>query len=169
MSFTLDTYANLADIVAVPIALIGVGFVAIQLYLSRIEDKSENLKRQKEVTLDAYNRVRDDLSVRLGNIRKELGLNNMYEILNDSHIKKIHDSEKLRIEINIILSIFERFAVGVHHKVYNLNLINDLSGTVFIQTYKQFQLYINDARKDSRTFYEGYEKLVNKLEHLKGV
>ena len=167
MNFDLNTYGNIADIVAVPIAIIGVGFVASQLYLSRIQDKTENLKRQKEVTLDAYNRVRDDLSERLGSIRKKLGLNSMYVIVDNTIVEKILDSEKLRMEMTVILSIFERFSVGVHHEIYNRNLINDLSGMVFIQTYKQFEPYIHEVRKKSKTFYEEYEKLVRELEYIR--
>ena len=140
-----------------------------QLYLSRIEDKSEHLKRQKEVTLDAYNRVRDDLAQRLGIMRKKLDLGNRYIVVDDAHIKKILENEKLRTEVGIILSIFERFAMGVHHGVYNRNLINDLSGTVFIQTYKQVEPYIHELRKDSKAFYEGFEKLVRELEYIREI
>ena len=91
----------------------------------------------------------------------------MFEDLNESQIQKIIMDEGLRTDVRKMLGIFERFAVGVHHDVFNVNIICDLSGTVFIQTFKQFKPYIDMARKDSKTFYINYENLVNELKAIK--
>ena len=170
MNWNLDAFGNIADIIAVPIAIIGVGFLARQMYLSRIEDKSEHLKRQKEATLNAYNLVRDDLSERTGKIRKKLNLKDMYTKFTHNEVKKIHEDEKLRIEMPIVLGIFERFSIGVQHGVYNRDLISDLSGNVFINTYRQFEPYIQDVRREfGYNVYNGFEQLTKELEYIREV
>jgi len=165
---SLDSFANIADIVAIPIAILGVYFVVRQLSLARVESEKEHQRRKNEITLNAYNAIREDLRDTLFKVREKLHLKDMYDDFNENHIQKILMDEALKNDVSRMLSIFERFAVGVHHDVFNINLIHDLSGTVFIQTFKQFKPYIDHARKKgSKTFYIDYEKFVKELEIIR--
>jgi len=164
---SLDTLGNIADIVAIPIAILGVYLVVKQLSMARIENEKEHKRRKNEITLNAYNSIREELRNTSFAVRNKLHLNDMFYDFNENHIQKIYMDEELKNDVSKMLSIFERFAVGVHHDVFNINLINDLSGTVFIQTFKQFKPYIYESRKNSKTFYFDYEKLVNELEAIR--
>jgi len=162
----LDTLGNIADIIAIPIALVGVYLVIKQLYLARIESENEH-KRRKEITLNAYNAIREELRETSKKVRETLQLENMFSQLDDNHVQQIYLNRDLKNDVTKMLSIMERFALGVHHDVFDINLINDLSGTVFIQTFKQFKPYIEKSRENSKTFYTDYEKLANELEILR--
>jgi len=164
---SLDSFGNIADIVAVPIAIVGLYFVVRQLSLARAESEKEHQRRKNEITLNAYNAIREDLRETSFKVREKLHLKNMFDDLNENHTKKILMDEELKTDVSKMLSIFERFAVGVQHDVFNINLISDLSGTVFIQTFKQFKPYIDVVRENSKTFYIAYEELVKELETIK--
>jgi len=62
-----------------------------------------------------------------------------------------------------MLGYLNKFAVGIKYDVFNINLVNDLAGLLFIETYRQFNPYINWVRKDASHFYVEYEELVKKL------
>jgi hypothetical protein len=56
--------------------------------------------------------------------------------------------------------------VGIKYDVFNIYLLNDLSGSLFIQTYRQFKPYIDWVRKDEALFYVDYERLVERLKQI---
>ncbi len=45
---SLDTFANIADIVSIPIGIIGIILVLHQLYLTRVESEKEHLRTKNE-------------------------------------------------------------------------------------------------------------------------
>ena len=45
---SLDSLGNVADIIAVPIALAGVYLVVRQLYLSRIESENKHIRKKRK-------------------------------------------------------------------------------------------------------------------------
>ncbi len=162
----LDSLGNVADIVAVPIALTGVYLVVRQLYLSRVESENEHLRRKKEITLSSYNEFREDIRDSYNRIEDKLHIEN-YEVLNENHIQQIKLNSELKNDVTKLLSFMERFAIGVQHDIFDIKFIDDLSGRVFIETFKQFKPYINETRKISRKYYTGYEKLVKELEIIR--
>jgi hypothetical protein len=84
--------------------------------------------------------------------------------LNKNQIQQISLNSEIKNDVIKLLSFMERFAIGVQHNIFDIKFISDLSGRVFIETFKQFKPYIDDSRKESKTYYIGYEKLVKELE-----
>jgi len=162
----INTLANYADILSVPLAIIGIILVVRQLKLSLEESEREHTRRQKEMTLNAYNAIRGELRRSIRNIRNRLGIEDMFDRFTKEHLDKILTDKELRHEVIKMLGMINKFAVGVKHDVFNIELVNDLAGRLFIETYYQFEPYIKHVRQKSPTFYIEYERMVKRLESL---
>lgn len=163
----VDTLANYADIVAVPLAMLGIYFIVRQLKLALIESELDHQRRQNEMTLNAYNTVRGDLRDTIRRIRMKLRLADMFDEFTDDNLDQIMNDKILRDDVAKMLGFLNKFAVGIKHDVFNIDLVNDLAGTLFICTFKQFHPYIAKAREDYENFYKDYEELVMELEYMR--
>ena len=163
----LDTFGNIADIVAIPLAMLGLVLILHQLRMAREESRREHQRRQNEMTLSAYNTVRGDLRETIRRVRIKLELEDMFDVFTEKHLHQITNDKELRDDVARMLGFLNKFAVGIKHDVFNIGLVNDLAGKLFIETYKQFKPYIVWVRKDSETFYIDYENLVLNLQELR--
>jgi len=164
----LDTFANVADIVSIPIGIVGLILVLHQLYLTRLESEKEHLRMKNEMTLNAYSTVRKDLREITSKVRNRLDISDMFDHVTDEQIDMILNDKNLRHDVAEMLSLLNKFAVGVKHDIFNIDIINELSGKYFIKTHKQFAPYIKIARENSDTLYYEYDVLVNKLKIMHG-
>ena len=162
-----ETLANYADIVAVPLAMIGIYYIVRQLKLALLESERDHQRRQNEMTLNAYNTVRGDLRDTIRRIRVTLGLSDMFSEFTQENLEHIMRDEVLRDDVAKMLGFVNKFAVGINHDVFNIYLVNDLAGKLFIQTFQQFYPYIQRVREDYTGFYKDYEELVYKLEEIR--
>ena len=163
----VDSIANYADIIAVPLAMIGIYYIVRQLKLALLESERDHQRRQNEMTLNAYNTVRGDLRDTIRRIRITLGLSDMFSEFTQENLEQIMTNEVLRDDVAKMLGFVNKFAVGINHDVFNIYLVNDLAGKLFIQTFQQFNPYIQRVREDYEGFYQDYEELVYKLEKIR--
>lgn len=163
----IDTIANYADIMAIPLAIIGLYYIVRQLKLALLESERDHQRRQDEMTLNAYNTVRGDLRDTIRRIRIQLGLKDMFDTLSKDNLEQIMSDNHLRDDVAKMLGFVNKFAVGINYDVFNIYLVNDLAGKLFIQTFKQFYPYISRVREDYDGFYRDYEGLVYKLEKIR--
>lgn len=163
----IDLLANYADIIAIPLAIIGLYYIVRQLKLALLESERDHQRRQDEMTLNAYNTVRGDLRDTIRRIRIKLGLKDMFANLTEENLEEIMRDNVLRDDVAKMLGFVNKFAVGINYDVFNIYLVNDLAGKLFIQTFKQFYPYINRVREDYDGFYKDYENLVYKLEKIR--
>jgi hypothetical protein len=164
---TLDNLGNMADVIAIPLAVFGLILILHQLKLTRLESQKEHNRRQNEMTFNAYNTVRSDLRETIHRIRKKLKLEDMFDKFSDEHLHQITNDKELRDDVAKMLGFLNKFAVGIKYDVFSIGLVNDLSGKLFIETYRQFKPYIDWVRKDYDTFYVDYENLVLELKRLR--
>ncbi len=162
----LDTLANISDVVSIPIGIVGLLLVLHQLYLTRIESEKEHLRTKNEMTLNAYTTIRKDLRIITSRIRKELDIDDGFKKLNQEHISIIMKNKSLRHDISEMLSMLNKFAVGVRHDIFNIEILNELSGEYFIKTHEQFFPYIKLLRVESYDLYSEYDILVNRLTQM---
>jgi len=162
----LDTFANIADIVSIPIGIIGLILVLHQLYLTRIEGEREHLRTKNEMTLNAYSSVRKDLRNVTSKVRRKLNINDMFDHVSEEQIDMIMNDKELRHNVSEMLSLLNKFAVGIKHDIFNIYIINELSGKYLIKTHKQFLPYMQRARRNSHTLYYEYDILVDKLKKI---
>jgi|GEM_PF-3536527 len=163
----LDTFANIADIVSIPIGIVGIILVLHQLYLTRVESEKEHLRTKNEMTLNAYSTIRKDLSAVTAKVRKKLGIEDMFDHVTEEQIDMIMSDKSLRKDVSEMLNMLNKFAVGVKHDIFNIDIINELSGKYFIKTHKQFEPYLQRIRKNSDTLYLEYDNLVEKLKEMR--
>jgi hypothetical protein len=163
----IDAFANYADIIAIPLALIGVLLIVDQLKMAREESERDHQRRQNEMTLNAYNTVRGDLRDTIRRVRTKLHLADMFDEFTDENLRQIMNDKVLRDDVAKMLGFLNKFAVGIKHDVFNINLVNDLAGKLFIRTFKQFRPYIEEVRKDYENFYKDFEDLVHRLEDIR--
>ena len=164
---SLDSWSNYADILAIPIGIIGVILIVRQLSLALNESEREHQRRQNEMTLNAYNTVRVDLRETIRRVRHKLELNDMFDEFTEEHLFQIIEDNVLRDDVGRMLGFLNKFSVAVKYDVFNIELLNDLSGTLFIETFHQFRLYIEWIRNDSKDFYIEYERVVERLKCMK--
>ncbi len=164
---SLDYWANYADIIAIPIGIVGVVLIVRQLSLARQESEREHQRRQNEMTLNAYNTVRGDLRETIRRVRHTLELEDMFDEFTEKNLEQIMNDKVLRDDVARMLGFLNKFAVGIKYDVFNIHLLNDLSGTLFIQTFIQFKPYIDWVRKDSKVFYVEFECLVERLKETR--
>lgn len=167
MNINIDSIANYADIIAVPLAIIGIYYIVRQLKLALLESERDHQRRQNEMTLNAYNTVRGDLRDTIRRIRMKLELEDMFDEFAEKHLEQIMNDEILRDDVAKMLGFINKFAVGINHDVFNIYLVNDLAGKLFIQTFQQFYPYIKRVREDYNGFYKDYENLVYQLEEIR--
>jgi len=164
---SLDIWGNYADIMAIPIGLIGIVLIVRQLKLALLESEREHQRRQNEMTLNAYNSVRGDLRNALRRVRQQLELEDMFDTMSTKNLNEIIEDKKLRDEVAKVLGHINKFAVGIKYDVFNKSMVNDLAGRLFIETYRQFTPYIEWVRVGSdHPFYIEYEKLVQELKEI---
>jgi len=164
---SLDSLGNIADIIAIPLAIFGLVLILHQLKMTRQESQREHQRRQNEMTLNAYNTVRGDLRETIRRVRHKLELNDMFDAFSEEHLSQIINDKALRDDVARMLGFLNKFAVGIKYDVFNIDLVNDLAGKLFIETYTQFRPYIDWVRKDYETFYIDYENLVLNLRKLR--
>jgi len=163
----IDSVANYADIIAVPLAIIGIYYIVRQLKLALLESERDHQRRQNEMTLNAYNTVRGDLRDTIRRVRLKLELADMFDEFTKENLEQIMSDKVLRDDVAKMLGFLNKFAVGIKHDVFNIDLVNDLAGKLFISTFKQFHPYIIRVRKDYSNFYKDYEDLVKNLEYIR--
>jgi len=163
----LGDLGSFADIIAIPLAVFGLLLILHQLKMTRQESQVEHNRRQNEMTFNAYNTVRSDLRETIQRIRKKLELEDMFDKFSEEHLRQITNDKELRDDVAKMLGFLNKFAVGIKYEVFNIGLVNDLAGKLFIETYRQFKPYIDWVRKDYETFYIDYENLVLELKRLR--
>jgi|GEM_PF-5374478 len=122
---------------------------AIAFIWAIYEFRNSNHLRRMERTLDVLPALREEYF----DLAKK--------ILNNGALTS--EGEKLLREY---LSKMERFAVGANHKLYDLSLINEMSGRVLIGQYNRYiQKYINKRIEEGMapTTYCEYEKLIHNI------
>jgi len=162
-----ESLANYADIIAVPLAMIGIYYIVRQLKLALLESERDHQRRQNEMTLNAYNTVRGDLRDTIRRVRIKLRLADMFDEFTDENLEQIMNDKVLRDDVAKMLGFLNKFAVGIKHDVFNIELVNDLAGKLFISTFQQFYPYILRVREDYDNFYQDYEELVKNLEYIR--
>ena len=158
--------SDITSIISVFIALIGVIFVIRQLTLTRLSIDADHLRRKKESTFNGYNKIREDYRRLNREVLDKLELK-IGDELSLQQLSIIRDNPEIKVKIQTVLSYVQRIAVGVENDIYDINIMFDLSGTVFIQTFERYYPYVLEARSKSITYYQEAEHLINKLRELR--
>ena len=119
-------------------------------------------RRKKQATIEFYNSINKESGPLMQEIRQKCGKNAI-------PLSQLADDPDLREKIKRYLSLMERFSVGIHTNVYDLNVYDMMRGTVTIQSYHQLHDYIDQRRKETLipALYVEFEELTRKLEEMR--
>jgi hypothetical protein len=89
-------------------------------------------------------------------------------MLDDAKVKEIVQDEQLFARVKDMLGLFEHLAVGSNAGVFDIDMLNKMSGPYLINIFNRFKPYIEQRRFESNTttLYIQYEQFVNDLATL---
>ena len=132
----------------------------------------KTLKTQKEIqqvkikqnTIDAFNILQNEVLDKLVLVDKKNA-----KIIVDSL-----DNEECRCAYRNYKSLIARldhFAIGIKHKIYDLDVVNELAGEHIIYLYDKIEPIICEANKKENQIkhYSNFVALVNRLKKLGGI
>jgi Domain of unknown function (DUF4760) len=130
--------------------------------------KLDHDRRRKESTIDHINEIRPQYRKLDHELVKRLGVGP----IDDKKIKKIVDDnefDELHEEIKEMLGMFEHLAVGVNADVFDIGLLNRMSGSFLIRVHDRWSLYFENRRSKSGNskLYEEFDTLVTKIKALR--
>lgn len=73
-------------------------------------------------------------------------------------------SDEDKTEVRIILSLVEHLAIGTETGIYDLDLVNRMSGAFFVGMYAKFKPYIESARTSNPNNYCEFESLRDSIQ-----
>ena len=157
---------EITSIITTVATIVGLLLVLRQVTLARTSVEADHLRRKKDSTFTAFTLIRDKFRQLDNEILCDLELS-CDSTLEKHHFDKISNNQELLIKLRRLLSNIQLMAVGVQNDIYDLNVLFDLSGTTFINTFDRYFPYILDSRKQSVTFYQEAEYFINKLRSLR--
>jgi hypothetical protein len=146
----------------ISLALSAVTLVALwwQLYLIYKTYKADHERRQKQSTIEYLNEIRKLYRP------VEYKLNTAFgdKIIN---VDKISDED--RTNIREFLSIVEHLSTGINVGVFDLTLVNQMSGAYFVTMYEKFIPYIKEQRrmKNNNNLYCEFSQFHSGLESMR--
>jgi hypothetical protein len=134
--------------------------------------KSDHARRKSQVTIEFYDKINstfDPLAARIREICKARGISEYapisMDLISEEDAKTDELEKKLSTAIRRYLSLMERFSVGVHVGVYDIDIFQLMYGTRAGDNYKRLSAYIEDRRQHTtvKNAYRDYQNLVEEL------
>jgi hypothetical protein len=148
------------ELITVLISVSGVIILIAQLFMLIKNLKADHERRKKQSTIEYMNKIRD-----------------IYRPI-DTKLTQKHGSKALNPEdideadmadMREFLSVLEHLSVGVNSYVYDILLVNRMSGTFLLDTLDKVKPYIKYSRKErsSKTLYEEFENMCKDIKSLR--
>ena len=135
--------------------IMGVAFVAIQIWLQTKIARADNDRKKKQSTIEFY----------------DLLFTKIYQFLNDIkdkdlNLSTVNTDKALKKSVTKYFARLERLAVGVYYEVYDLKILCYMAGRRFSDIYNQFKIYIYEVRikEYSPNRYKEFERLVKDID-----
>ncbi len=125
----------------------------------------QNTRRDRvKQTLDYWAKVNQQLKTEKRELLKDYG-----DSISVEMAELILDDKDEQVRINRVINIYERLALGINSKAYDLQTLNKLTGQNIINNYVRFENYIKARRKKlERPFaWNEFQTLKQNLEKLR--
>lgn len=119
--------------------LVTVGVLAWQAGIMRKSMVADHERRRKQATVEFVTRIRKEYHPLQRSLVAQFGRNH---IINMSDV-----DEGLRDKIRELLPIVEHLAVGVNVGVYDLDILERMSGSYFLRLHATLSPYIDEVRR----------------------
>ena len=122
---------------------------------------ADHTRRRKEATINHMNDIRPQYFEIDQELISKLGKG----ALDDAKIDAILQDSELLNRIKMMLGLFEHLAVGANEGVFDIGLLDRMSGRHLIDVHDRFGQYIERRRSedDNPRYYEEFDKLVKKI------
>lgn len=155
---SVEVFANIITFISAIASVFATIFAAVELRRSRKANEERKNRERKEATIRAYNNLQNQVLDNLVSVSHE-------EV--DDLIKNIDRDEfkKIYMDYKALIARCEHFAVGINEKIYDFEVLYELSGEHLVYLYKKVKpiiIYARNNCNNSTPFHE-FEKMVNKL------
>jgi len=145
------------------IATLVASLALIQLTIAVVSLVANHKRQKKQATIDYMNQIRD----RYTKIDYSLLDKFNSTILNQKDIEEIQKNHDLWSDVIYLLGLLEHLSVGVNTRVFDLKVLNRMSGGYIVRIFNQFSLYIESKRKSNPKLYIELYDLTEKLKKLR--
>ncbi|MEM9671636.1 MAG: DUF4760 domain-containing protein [Cyclobacteriaceae bacterium] len=124
-----------------------------------------NIKRDRtKQTLDYWEKINQELKTEKRKLQRDYG-----DKIDTDLARLILEDKEERIRLNRVINIYERLAVGINLKVYDIRVLNRVVGQNIINNYNRYENYILERReKLDRPFaWKDFQTLSMKLQRLR--
>lgn len=156
-----ELLSNIISAVSAIASVFATVFAAVELRRSRKANEEIKDRERKEATILAYNNLQNQVLDKLVSFSVE-EIEDLVENIDRDEFKKIY------MDYKTLIARCEHFAVGINEKIYDFEVLYELSGEHLVFLYKKVKPIINYARKNcvnSIPFHE-FEEMVNNLEKM---
>ena len=150
------------ELVAIIISILTLLGLLIQIHLSWREMRADHERRKKQATLEYVNSIRAIYRSIAGKLDQQFGRDN---VINIDDI-----DEEVKCDIQELLSVIEHLAVGGNTGVYDLQILERMSGAYFVRIHDKLSPYIRHRQtitRSTRTFCE-FEAMVEDIKNIRG-
>ncbi len=153
------------DCITIVVLVVGAIIALSQFRIAALSLKADHKRRKMQATMEYMDGIRPNYSRINNELRKEFAKGPISE----SEVTKILADPKLRDKVRDLLGIFDHLAVGVHAEVFDIRLVNKMSGGYLMTIFERYSPYINKVREhqDNEFLYKEYEDLVSEVTSLR--
>jgi len=157
----MSLYENLS----LSVLLVTVIIMVVQIRVAVQSLRKDHLRRKLEGTLEHMNQIREKYRLMNAELIDELGI----EPLDEERVGRLRQSPRLWEKVKDILGLFEHLAIGVNLGVFDLGMLEKMSGTYLSNVFRRFSTYIRTQRESTNnpTLYQEYEKLVEQIAQIR--
>jgi predicted nucleic acid-binding Zn-ribbon protein len=156
---------SVGDVFNCGIALISFATALFAIFSFR----ADHDRRRKQATIEQMLDVRNEYRDKWDKFRE-----NGEKAISKKEAREIDETPERRKQVEDILSLFEHLSTGVNTGVFDLSLLNRLSGQYIINVFERCQGFIEYVREKDKEegkttrYYEEFYHLVNELKTLRG-
>lgn len=150
------------ELAAIIISMFTLLCLLLQTHVQWRTMRADHERRKKQATIEYVNQTR----TRYRPISRKLAIKfGEGTVINLDQI-----DEEIKEDIKAFLSIVEHLAVGINTKVYDLQILERMSGKYFISMFRKLQPYINERRRiqSMPSLYCEFEIMVEDIKKIKG-
>ena len=145
------------DTLTIILSALSLALSVVSLIYSIRVHKDSVIHDTKQLTLDAFNQLQEQVLDRLNSYTKPC----------IAEISKDPQSAEYK-ELSVLMARIEHFCVGVNSSLYDLDIIKRMAGRYFINVYEKLLPMITKKREINKTekHYDEFELFYDKLTDL---
>jgi hypothetical protein len=134
--------------------------ITIQILIAVLSIYLSNKRDRMKSTLDYYEKINQEIKLEKGEVRNKYGTT----FTRDTCEEILKDNE-YTVKLHKVLNAYERMCLATNIGIFDINVLNKISGTNLIQNFERYSTYIYYRREIKNKIYlwVEFEKLVKEL------